>query len=287
MDAFSYKLGDTGTVLNPNDTSVLPFVDITKVSGLDSPEFRTTERDHEGTDGGFLDAEFEKMRTLTLEGQVIGGSDAVEALLDQLKANWAPRRTSIPFYYSHPGASDRVIFVKPLGVRFDYDTLRRIGSCDVQFMCQAEDPRIYDAVLQTLNLAQGAAITTGIAFSLDLAAPGFSFGAAADPNQTNVYNGGNRPSPAVITIPGPVTNPIIYNDTTSNVLQFQIDVAGGDSLVIDLAYRTVKLNGSVSRRATLLAPDWFLLQPGDNFLRYRANTVGGTAATVAFRNAWR
>jgi hypothetical protein len=283
VDAFSYQLGDTGTVLNPTDQT-LPFVDITKVSGLDSPEFRMTERDHEGTDGGFLDAEFEKMRVLVLEGQVIGGSDAVEGLLDQLKADWAPRRTPIPFYFSHPGASDRLIYVKPLGARYDYDTLRRVGSCDIQFMCQAEDPRIYDQTQQIVNLSQGIAITTGFAFPLGFS---FGYGAPVDPNQTNVVNGGNRPAPATITIPGPVTDPTIYNDTTSDELSFQIDVASGDTLVIDLGYRTVKLNGTVSRRASLLAPNWFLLEPGDNYMRYRAATGGGSAATVAFRNAWR
>jgi hypothetical protein len=283
VDGFSYQLGDTGTVLNPTDQTA-PFVDITKVAGLDSPEFRTTERDHEGTDGGFLDAEFEKMRIVTLEGQVIGGDDSVEGLLDQLKADWAPRRLSIPFYYSHPGASDRVLFVKPLGVKFDYATLRRVGSCDIQFMCQAEDPRIYDQVLQTLNISQGIAITTGFSFSLGFP---FGYGAPVDPNQTNVFNSGNRPAPAVITIPGPVTDPIIYNDTTSQELAFQIDVASGDSLTIDLAYRTVKLNGTASRRAALLAPDWFMLESGDNYMRYRASTGGGSPATIAFRNAWR
>lgn len=283
MDSFSYQLDDNGIVLNPT-SQVTPFVDITTIQGIDSPEFRSTERDHEGADGGFLDAEFEKMRTIILEGQVIGGDDSVESLLDQLKANWSPRRSTIPFYYSHPGAGDRVVFVKPLGVKFDYTTLRRIGSCDVQFTCEAEDPIIYDAALQTFNLGQGLAITNGFGFSLGFS---FGFGSSVDPNQSNVFNGGNRPAPAIITIPGPVSDPVIFNDTTGNTLSFDIDVSASDTLVINLFYRTVKLNGTASRRSTLLEPDWFLLAPGDNFLRYRASTAGGPAATVSFRNAWR
>jgi phage-related protein len=139
-------------------------------------------------------------------------------------------------------------------------------------------------VLQTLNISQGIAITTGFSFSLGFP---FGYGAPVDPNQTNVFNSGNRPAPAVITIPGPVTDPIIYNDTTSQELAFQIDVASGDSLTIDLAYRTVKLNGTASRCAALLAPDWFMLESGDNYMRYRASTGGGSPATIAFRNAWR
>ena len=284
MDTFSYKLNDTGVVLNPTDTSVLPFVDITKVSGLDTPELRTTERDHEGTDGGFLDAEFEKMRTIVLEGQVIGDVNYVETFLDTLKGNWAPRRTSIPFYFAHPGVAERCIFVKPLGCRYDIDALRRVGSADIQFICQAEDPRIYDTALQTVQVAQGLPITTGTSYPL---AYSFGFGAVVSPEGSMVVNGGNRPTPAVITLTGPVTNPVIYNDTTGNTLTFEIDVATGDTLVIDLGYRTVKLNGSVSRRSALIEPDWFLLEPGGNFLRYRATTGGATSASVAFRNAWR
>lgn len=284
MDPFSYQLGDTGTILNPLDTSTLPFVDITKVSGLDSPEFRTTERDHEGTDGGFLDAEFEKMRTIVLEGQIIGNVTTMETFIDTLKGEWAPRRTSIPFNFAHPGVNQRTVFVKPLGVRFDLEALRGTGQVDVQFMCQAEDPRIYDSALQTVNVAAGVPITNGISFNLGF---NFGFGAPASPDGSIVTNGGNRPAPALITLTGPVTDPVIYNDTTSSTLSFSIAVASGDYLVIDLGNRTIKLNGSVSRRGALLEPDWFLLEPGDNFMRYRATAGGATPASVAFRNAWR
>lgn len=284
MDTFSYQLGDTGTILNPNDTSVLPFVDIRNVSGLDTPEYRTSERDHEGTDGGFLDAEFEKMRTITLEGQVIGDVSTVETFLDKLKGEWAPRRTTVPFNFAHPGVAQRTIFVKPIGVRYDVTTLRNTGCADIQFMAQAEDPRIYDSALQTVQLATGIPISTGIGFPLDFP---FGFGDVVSPDGTTVTNGGNRPAPATITLFGPVTNPVIYNDTTSDTLAFTIDVGASDYLVIDLGAKTVKLNGSASRRGTLLNPNWFLLEPGDNFIRYRATAGGATPASIAFRNAWR
>jgi hypothetical protein len=284
VDAFSYRLGDTGVVLNPNDTSVLPFVDITKVSGLDTPELRSTERDHEGVDGGFLDAEFEKMRTIVLEGQVIGHVDFLETYLDTLKGNWAARRASIPFYFAHPGVAERLVYVKPLGCRYDVDAARRLGTADIQFLCQAEDPRIYDSALQTVQVSQGLPITTGTSYSLGYP---FGFGAVVSPEGSTVINGGNRPTPAIITLTGPVTNPVIYNDTYGNEMAFEIVVASGETLVIDLGYRTVKLNGSVSRRSALIEPDWFMLEPGENFLRYRASTGGAAPATVAFRNAWR
>jgi hypothetical protein len=283
VDAFSFQLNG-GVVLNPDDTSLLPFVDITEVQGLDTPEIRTSERDHEGVDGGFLDAEYEKMRTIILEGQLIATVDTVEPFLDSLKGNWAPRRASVPLTFALPGVNERCVFVKPLGLRYDLAEARRYGVTDIQFMCQAEDPRIYDTALQEYEIAAGLNITTGVAFPL---AFDFGFGAVVSPDGTTIINSGNRPAPAVITIPGPVTNPIIYNDTYSNALEFEIVVGASDYLVIDLLNRTVKINGTASRRGALINPDWFYLEPGDNFLRYRAAADGATPASIAFRNAWR
>lgn len=283
MNDFEYRMGDTGTVLNPTDQT-LPFVDITKVSGLDTPEIRTANRDHEGVDGGYLDAEFEKMRTLTLEGQVITDGTTAESFLDTLKGEWAPRSLPTQFFFQHPGVTERTIFVKPLGVKYDVDELRRVGSADIQFMCQAEDPRVYDTTLLTLPINQG--LTAAVGFGFPLGFP-FGFGAPQDPTTTNAYNGGNRPTTATISIPGPVTNPRIVNTTTGNELVFTIVLGVSDTLVIDLYNRTVRLNGTASRRNTLLEPNWFMLQPGDNFLQYRASTTGNPAASISYRYAWR
>src|SRR5687768_9358567 len=100
-DEFSYQLGDAGIILNPDSLST-PFVDITRVTGLDSPPFRTTERDHEGTDGGFMDAEYEKGRPIILEGLAYANGSELESFLDDLKANFAPSRTLLPFYFKKP-----------------------------------------------------------------------------------------------------------------------------------------------------------------------------------------
>lgn len=283
MNDFEYRLGDSGTILNPDDTTV-PFVDITSIKGLDSPEFRSTERDHEGVDGGFLDAEFEKMRTFVLEGQIITNHVGTESFLDKLKGEWAPSRTLKPFYFQHPGIAERVAFVKPLGLKYDIDELRRVGSVDVQFQCQAENPMLFDSTAQTLPINQGVSAMTGFGFNFGF---DFGFGAAVDPTTTNAYNAGNRPTPVTISIPGPVTNPRIIHAGQSKEMIFSIVLGASDTLVIDSYYRTVKLNGVASRRGSLIQPDWFYLDPGDNFLQYRADTTGNPAASVTYRNAWR
>lgn len=282
---FTYQLTSTGILLNPQYPTP-PFVDITKATGFDSAELRTTERDHEGVDGGFLDAFYEKMRTVTLEGQLYCNDYlVVESYLDSLKSNWSPVATPIPLYFKKPGVSERLIFVKPLGVRYDVDELRRSGRAAIQFVAQAEDPRVYTAeAIVEAQIAQTTAAVTGFGFNLSF---NFGFGGSVTPTVYNAYNEGNRSTPAVIKIPGPVTRPRIYNDSVGGVLDFQTEIATGDYLLVDTYYRTVKLNGTISRRGTLTDPDWFLLQPGDNYMRYQADTTGNPAALITYRHAWR
>jgi hypothetical protein len=125
-DVFSYRLGDNGVILNPTNL-VPPFVDITEITGLDNAPYRTTERDHEGTDGGYMDAMYEKGRTITLEGMAYSSvHEQVTPFLDQLKADFAPSRVPVPFYYLEPGVPERLLFVKPLGARYDIAEMRRV-----------------------------------------------------------------------------------------------------------------------------------------------------------------
>jgi tail protein len=278
----TFKLGDNGFVLN-SDIS-LPFVDIDRVSGLDSPPFRETVRDHEGTDGGYLDAEFEKGRDLSLEGTAYCDVNNVETFLDTIKANYAPVRNPVPFYVKADGSvAERVLFVKPRGVRYDWDLLRRTGQTPIQFLLYAEDPRIYTNVLQTIPVPFGGLATTGFGFSFGF---NLSFGATVPATGATITVGGNRPAPAVLHIVGPIVDPRIINETDSKTLAFVITLSASDTLDIDLANRTVVLNGNVNRRNTLQTPDWFLFNPGNTFLRFGGASGTGTLSVI-FRDAWR
>jgi hypothetical protein len=231
-----------------------------------------------------MDAEFERGRNVILQGMIYADVVLMEGFLDSLKENYAPSRTLIPFYVKAPGVDERVIFVKPLGVRYDWDATRRLGMAPVQFRMFAEDPRIYTSTLITLPVSLGGTVTTGLGFSFGF---DFGFGAVSGSLNVNAANEGNRPTPATFIIYGPVTNPRILNDTTGTEMQFAITVESGETLVVDTKYRTVKLDGTSNRRNTLVAPTWFHLDPGDNFLRYLAESGGSTPMDVQYRHAWR
>lgn len=288
VNPLSYQLGDTGVILNDDLIAPgYPFVDIATVKGLDSAPFRETKRDHEGVDGGFLDAEFETGRDITLDGTIYSNGTYLESYLDSLKANFAPVTSPIPFYLLTETGEARLLFVKPRGVHYDWDVYRRLGYSPAQFLMYAEDPRIYSANLQTFTLPVGALTFSGFGFSL-----GFPFGFGGSSLTTDgqyVTNSGNRPAPAILTVApssGTLSNPTIVNDTTGNTLTFIIDITFPDQLVIDLGNHTVRLNGVTNRRNTLQAPDWFLLSPGQQFIRFRADAGTGNL-TIQFRSAWR
>jgi len=279
----TFQLGDTGVTLNTD--SVFPFVDITQVAGLDSAPFRTSQRDHEGTDGAFIDAEFETGRDLLLTGTVYADSSTMELYLDQLVFNYQPSTVRIPFYFKAPGVDERVLFVKPLGCRYNWDILRRTGQANIQFSMFAEDPRKYSSTLKSVAMVQGSTIITGRSYNKS-----YNFGyntIILVPDSVVVTNSGNRDAPALISIAGPVVNPIIVSDTAGKTLSVNITLGVSDTLVIDLVNHTVVLNGTANRRNLLSAPNWFLLSPGDNVLRFRATVAGSAIATVTFRDTYR
>lgn len=280
---FTFLLGDSGIVLN-TDSSGYPFVDVKSVFGLDNAPYRETRREHEGTDGGFIDAEYERGRDIILNVEVFADAEDLEDYLDDLKYNFAPSRVVMPFYFKSPGQNERLVFVKPLGCTYDWDQIRRLGQARAQLKMFAEDPRLYSSTLSTTNIPFSTGATTGFGFNLGF---DFGFGATAGTDGAFLNNEGNRPTPLQFTINGPCTTPIIYDDTYGHSLQFDITLASGETLVIDTQYKTVRLNGSVNRRGSLVSPDWFLLEKGLTFIRYSAVSGVGSSLDVEFRSAWR
>src|SRR4051794_20897827 len=96
LNVEEYQFRDDGIPLNT--TAQIPFVDIESVKGLDSGDLRTTTKDHEGTDGGFVDTKYETLRTVVIEGTVYCDPTQFETYMEALKANFGPTDISMPFY---------------------------------------------------------------------------------------------------------------------------------------------------------------------------------------------
>jgi hypothetical protein len=277
---FTFQYTDTGIVLN-EDVSA-SFVDVHKVGGLDGGHIRSTIRQLEGMDGGTVDAIFENVRTVVIEGVVYGD----ESYLDALKANFAPTRNPQPFYFDAPGITPRVIFAKSLGVKYSWETMRRVGKTPIQIQLVAEDPAIYDATAITGSIGLGG-VSSGFGFNL---AFNFGFGGSTSTSgSANLFNIGSRDADCTFTMIGPVTDPAIVNDSTGNRLDFAgFTLPSGSQLVINLRYKTIRLDGVNRRNALTGNSKWFMIQPGSNVIRFLGSPGAGTPSlSYSFRPAYR
>lgn len=150
----------------------------------------------------------------------------------------------------------------------------------------AADPRIYSDTLSSGNYdptagSSGAGLVFPLTFPLDFGGSGTS--------QLSVSNAGNIATPATFTITGPVTNPIVDNDTTGeSITTTGLALTASDVLVVDTQARTAKL-GTTNRPDFIDASNtaWFDLEPGINLLRLRGSGMAAsqTDLAVSFRDA--
>lgn len=277
---YTLQFKDDGVLINQDDITT-PFIDVKKVAGLDMPDFRINERTREGMDGGSLDIDFAEMRTIVIDGTVYGDSSSLQGYLETLKANYAPSNTSYPLYFYAPGLGQRMIYCKSLGVKYDWDTAVRLGMSPIQIQLKAEDPTIY--IGEQIMLSCG--LTSGGSGS------GFPYGFPRDfgssisgSNTVNAYNLGNKPVGALIRFKE-VISPVVVNDTTGDYLQLDATIASGEYYELDLKNRTVRLDGITNRRNLLAnSSRWFLLQPGDNMLRFTGTPNGTADMDVYYRS---
>lgn len=266
-----YQFGDAGMLLNGDPP--VPFFDVQTVEGLDSAPVRLQQVDREGTDGGYVDSEFESSRTLTLTGVIYAAVTNMETYLDALKANFAPSKTSQPFYFQ-TDAGLRVIYGKSQGLKYPKDQLRRIGSANAQVQIVCEDSRIYSptAMSQSVNLAAGVVAGRGYPKSYP-----FGYGAPVTQGGLVIVLSGNRDTPAILRIDGSITNPVVVNDTLGITMAFNLILNSGDFLTIDLDSKAVLLNNVTSvRNALTLTGGWFKLLPGSTSFRLQGTQSPST-----------
>jgi hypothetical protein len=159
--------------------------------------------------------------------------------------------------------------------------LQQLSDLSIRYFCP--DPLKYSSALHTASTGLGTA-TGGLIFPATFPA---TFGSGSAGGQVQVTNAGTTDTPPLLTITGPVDNPIIDHVELGRSLQFSLSLITGDSLVLDADTRTAVLNGQANRENTLTLPQWFYLTPGVNSIRYRNNgAFSSSQLTVSFRDAW-
>lgn len=257
---------------------------ISDVKGLDDlPAVRTSDAPRAADHGVWRGIDVLDRRVVQLDFAIIAKDNpTLFADVAQAEAAFQPQlSTELPLLLF---GSTRLVYCRcrRRDIPYDASIKRRTGTMTVEL--HAADPRVYDANQTTLLISPPIG-ATGAAWPWTFP---LSWGGAATTGSASVTNTGNFETRPVITIKGPCTNPTISNQSLMATLTFNITLAGVDQLVIDTDARSVVLNGTASRRATLVTGStWWTLPPGTSTLAFGAqSTSSGCMATVTYRNAW-
>jgi hypothetical protein len=251
--------GPDGTRVSWNDRDDPDFIGfILDVSGFDGTEVRESADVIVEGDGGVHGNFYMGRRPWTLSGIIDSNVERAEVnrRIDKLKrATRALRGDAVLSWVPTGGPEVRLTARRQQPPRIT----QRLPKHFLVAMVSA-DPRKYSAILHSISNPHGTI--------------------------ANFVNRGDMDTPAVYTLRGAYTNPVIYNDLSAMRIEVDLTTVAGDVLVVDQKAHTVVLNG-VNRYDDLdfVNTTWDNLLPRDNRVRV---TGGGSGATYAidYRDAW-
>lgn len=261
---YQYKDAGTGILLNA-DAAVMPFWDLTKISGLvDFPELAWDALDLDGKHGAFVTGTFFRHRVVVLEGNLYCVPSDVETYNENLRSTLIPDGIDYPFYWKHPVKGQRYVKAKPVDYKSDVDTGRRTGIMPFQVQLACTDPRHYVDI-------NAVAWTTA--------------------NNYTFTNAGNTQSGQVIQITATsTTNAVITVSNQTQGRSFQLGafsslpVTSGQVITIDVETLKVTVAGVRKNAQLILTGGAFpTVTPGLNTWRVTSNVGNGTGTP---KSAW-
>lgn len=248
----------------------------------DLPAIRSSDEDRPQEHGQFAGVDYVGPRQVILGLRAVARDLATfDNLKQQLQAAFQVSASEIPLYFDN---STRMVKARCRRRQIPLELGKKLMAADVLVEFLATDPRIYDAIVTQASI--GLPTNTG-GMTFPASFP-LAFGSVGTGGLLTLVNSGTFPTRPVLTIQGPIDNPVVENVTAGRLLSFGISLASTDSLIVDLDARSVLLNGTASRRSSLrTGSSWWELAPGSSTIRFRANTYqAGAVLTVSYRSAW-
>ena len=285
----------TVTFLNPYSFAFNGFVfgganspyQILSVDGLKAlPSLRVQDSDRGYQDGTISGRDFLNARTVTMIIQIMSGNGlSAQANYNLLQAALQPQQngTSPLQFQLAPGDNFQYVNARVRKAMATVDPDYTYGKIKAQYEFYCPDPRYYDYTTQTANMTptQPLGRTYNRTYNL-------TFGGGSQTQTATVLNNGDTTTYPIITIYGPVTNPVVGSTTSSQALSFNYTMIQSDVISIDLQYKTILLNGNPARNLLKGSSQWFAAAPGTNLFYFTgsATTIGQTNATVQWNNAY-
>lgn len=219
-------------------------------------------------------------RKLTLEGALYAPSPAAAVAAVSRFSALTADLTGAVLRVDEPGLARQVTVWRAGAL-----TVARLGS-DARYSLPlvAPDPIRY-AVAESASGAIALPGTGGSGQTYPLTYP-IAWGTISATGDLTVTNTGDAVVWPVLTLTGPLYNPVIRNVRTGEQLSLTISLAAGDVLTIDTRERMVLLGGTASRRTSVNAGSRFpSIPPGASTFSLRG--AGGTGSlSLRYRSGW-
>jgi phage-related protein len=260
---------------------------ILSVDGLESlPSIRNQDDNRGYHDGMFTGRDFLNGRVISIIFNTFGDSNgSAQTNYNTIQRILLPQTSgTTPLYFKFPNSptSEQFVDARVRNLRTTVDPNYTYGyiTSQVDFFCP--DPNYYDNNLQTSVMQISAALgrTYNKTFN-------YTYGGGSATVTTTISNIGWGTTYPIITISGPITNPVVGNSTSGNTLYFSGTYSALDILEIDLYNQLITLNGNPARNL-LISGTWFDAPPGNsNFFFTGTGTLAGTTqATVSWYSAY-
>jgi hypothetical protein len=260
---------------------------VLSVDGLEAlPELRSQDDNRGYADGMFSGRDFYGGRTVTIIFNTFAANGvSAQINYNTIQSYLLPQTSgTTPLYFLMPPSDTEFLNARVRGLKTVVDpdyTYGKITSM-VEFYCP--NPAYFSNNEQTATLAYTPA--TGRIYNRTY---NLVYGGGSVEITTTITNNGWANAYPTITLNGPITDPILGNQTQGFALNFSGTYTDTDDLVIDLYNKLITLNGQPARNL-LISGDWFWAQPGNNLFYLTGDAgsavVGTTQATVVWNSAY-
>ena len=229
--------------------------------------------------GGIVPTKYEDARIITLQGEIVS-QVSIEDALNEFALIAAPMIQTLDsgpalIKWQEGVTGNALQRLVKLDGDFDPPFTDGVSRLTYQAILVSEDPRAYSQTLQTVVSSSLSTSGGGRVYPM---AYNWTY-ASSGGGVVAFTNLGNRPTPVTYRIYGMVVNPQVILVGTGLKLSFIGTIGAGDYLEVDVAERSVKLNG-LSNRLNFYDPansTWFELPKDTSNLQLVAGSFDANA----------
>lgn len=293
----AYEVGATYVLVGPDGTRVV-FNDQTDadfvgfldpdngVTGLDSPEIRESADNLVEADGGVHGNFYAGRRPVTISGMVdpnLAIPDMNEKVDRLLAAADAMRADAVLTWKESHRAETMLRLRRQAPPR----VTRRRPKTFILPLVSADDRII--ATTENVQVIDPGGVGGIVGFSSPITSPITSLMGLS--GQGTVVNAGKKGARWRARIDGPITNPVLLNNTTGEQVKLNATIAAGDFFMLDShpATRSVYQTGTADRWGAVdnSTTKWWELRKGSNDIRLLSSTFSAPAqVTMYWHDTW-